>query len=242
MKRKYTELASSSNVVQLAGENDDADGSGLNNIVLRGLTTSCDGVHLAGQCNDADDVDGSDSINTLQAIVNIKDIAVPRVLKPLVGSLDKSLRGVGYTGIDQEEDYKLSLAYQEYVRWRQRHSLHELDKTHASRTYRCLEGLLAVYHPYAQVACFSRRYTRAEEAYRLFCETMVPLEQLANRLRLSQERASLLLAAAVRDRQQTEQSDFLPHAQRYINELAAMTFDDFQTSSSSGSSPNIHTS
>ena len=91
-----------------------------------------------------------------------------------------------------------------------------------------------MYHPYVEVAGLSKRYTRAEEAYSLFCETTVPLEQLADKLKLSQERALLLLATAVRDRQQTEVSSFLPHGQRYIDELAALTFNDFQPSSSSG--------
>ena len=112
--------------------------------------------------------------------------------------------------------------------------MREIDKTHASRVYKCFQGLLAVYHPDVEVAWFSKRYTRAEEAYRLFCETMVPHEQLLARLNLSQEKALLLLATAVRDRQQTDPADFLPHAQRYINELAKMTFTDFQASSSSG--------
>ena len=56
---------------------------------------------------------------------------------------------------------------------------------------------------------------------------MMPLEQLASKLQLPVPYALLLIATAVRDRQQTELVDLLPHAQRYINELAAMTFDEF---------------
>ena len=55
------------------------------------------------------------------------------------------------------------------------------------------------------------------------------MEQLGAKLQLSQDKALLFLAAAVRDRQQADVSAFLPYAQRYINELAAMTFSDFQT-------------
>ena len=203
---------------------DHVDGSGPSSIVQPELTTSSGVAQLSGESNDADHVDGSGPSNTVQPVVNIKDIAVPRVLKPLARSLANSIKAFGYTGIDQEEYYKLSMAYQDYVEWRQRQNMHELDRTHANGIYRCLKGLLAVYHPDVQSACFSKRCTRAEEAYRLFCETTVPLQQLADKLKLSQERALLLLATAARDRQQTEVSAFLPHAQRYINELAAMTF------------------
>ncbi len=233
MKRKHTELTTSSGVVQLAGESNDADhveGSGPSNIVQPELTNSNGVVQLAGESNDADHVDGSGPSNTVQPGVNIKDLAAPRVLKPLARSLANSIGAFGYAGIGQEEDYKVSVAYQDYVEWRQRHNMHELDRTHANRIYRCFQGLLAVYHPDVHVAWFSKHYTRAEEAYRLFCETScVPLAQLSDKLKVSQDRAMILLAKAVFNRQQTEESPFLsaflPHAQRYINELAAMTFN-----------------
>ena len=178
--------------------------------------------------------DGSELAMVWQPVANIKDIEIPRVLKPLARILANSIKAFGYTGPEQDENYPVSAAYKDYVEWRRRKGMHELDRTCTTKTYRCLQGLLAVYHPDVEVAWFSNRlsYTRAEEAYSLFCEDTTALEQLGAKLHVSQERALRLLATAVRDRQQADVSAFLPYAQRYINELAAMTCDDSQAPNS----------
>ena len=225
-------LDQSSGIVQPAGKSNDAsliDRSAPSKIVQPEITISSGAVQPAGGRNDADHVDGSGPSSTVQPVVNIKDITIPQVLKPLARSLAYSINAFGYTGIDQEENYSVSDAAHTYVEWRRRKGMQELDRTSKSNIYRCFQGLLAVYHPDVEVAWFSKPYTRAEEAYSLFCEDTTALEQLGAKLHVSQERALLFLATAVRDRQQADVSAFLPYAQRYINELAAMTFVDFQT-------------
>ena len=172
----------------------------------------------------------------VQLVVNIKDVEIPRVLKPLARILANSIKAFCCTGLEQDENYKVRSAYYEYVEWRRRKGMQEPDRTCTNKLYRCFQGLLAVYHPDVEVAWFSKqRKQRAEEAYSLFCEDTTALEQLGAKLHVSQEKALLLLATAVRDRQQADVSAFLPYAQRYINELAAMTFSDFQRSGDSHS-------
>ena len=83
------------------------------------------------------------------------------------------------------------------------------------RVYNVLQGLLALYHEEVPVAWFRNgkiNAARAEKLYVAYCQNALPLTQLLND-------SMIHLAWAIREQQQSREGHFLPHAQRYLEEL-----------------------
>ena len=84
--------------------------------------------------------------------------------------------------------------------------------------YNVLLGFLAIYHEEVPVQHFRDskiNAAKAKELYVAYCQNAVPLTQLR---RYDRER----LAWAIREQQQSGEGHFLPHAQRYLEELKAL--------------------
>ena len=84
------------------------------------------------------------------------------------------------------------------------------------RVLHVLQGFLAVYHPEVPAAWFRDgkiNAARAEKLYAAYCQNALPLTQRLN------DDTLLHLAWAIREQQQSREGHFLPHAQRYLEEL-----------------------
>ena len=84
------------------------------------------------------------------------------------------------------------------------------------RVYNVLQGFLAVYHPEVLAAWFRDgkiNAARAENLYVAYCQNALPLTQSLN------DSTLVHLAWAIREQQQSREGHFLPHAQRYLEEL-----------------------
>ena len=84
------------------------------------------------------------------------------------------------------------------------------------RVLHVLQGFLAVYHPEVPVAWFRDckiNAARAEKLYARYCQNALPLTQRVA------DSTLLHLAWAIRRQQQSREDHFLPHAQRYLEEL-----------------------
>ena len=83
------------------------------------------------------------------------------------------------------------------------------------RVYNVLQGVLAMYHEEVPVAWFRNgniNVARAEKLYVAYCRNAIRLGQLG-------EVHLIHLAWAIREQQQSREGHFLPHAQRYLEEL-----------------------
>jgi hypothetical protein len=171
---------------------------------------------------------------------------MPRALVPYQKSLTRSInaRGVHPGSINVSGDlaydeslfdvaddltddrFRLKCAFDDLVQWRTRKSLPEFDKTQTSLVYQVFKGLLAIYHATLPVAwadaCSARKIERARQVYKTYCEDAVPLGQLGQAREISQANAMDLLALAIHEQQQIEEEHFRLHAQRYLDELAAL--------------------
>ena len=146
---------------------------------------------------------------------SVADLIIPRVLVPIKKALTVSIEAFDPYGNFDDEEFKAALAYSTYAEWRRTKSLPELPKVQMVRVYNVLQGLFAMYHEEIPVAWFRTgniNVERASELYDTYCR---------NRLRLGQleERALIHLAWAIREQQQSGEGHFLPHAQRYLEEL-----------------------
>ena len=84
------------------------------------------------------------------------------------------------------------------------------------RVLHVLQGFLAVYHPEVPVAWFRDckiNAARAEKLYVAYCQKALPLTHSLN------DSTLVHLAWAIREQQQSREGHFLPHAQRYLEEL-----------------------
>ena len=81
--------------------------------------------------------------------------------------------------------------------------------------YKVLLGFLAMYHEEVPVAHFRDskiNAAKAKELYVAYCQNAVPLTHL-------RPSDMVHLAWAIREQRQRGEGDFLPHAQRYLEEL-----------------------
>ena len=84
--------------------------------------------------------------------------------------------------------------------------------------YKVLLGFLAMYHEEVPVAHFRDskiNAAKAKELYVAYCQNAVPLTHL-------RPSDMVHLAWAIREQRQRGEGDFLPHAQRYLEELKAL--------------------
>ena len=101
-----------------------------------------------------------------------------------------------------------------------------------------IQGFLAMYHPEVPVAWFREgqiNAAKAEEFYVAYCDFAVPLTQLQNCKLIKPHNVKLdyamrHLAWAIRQRgtsgrMHRGEGHFLPHAQRYLEELKALFCD-----------------
>ena len=143
---------------------------------------------------------------------SVADLIIPPELVPCKKALTASIEACGSF---DEDEFKVAMAYTTYMDWRRTKSLPELPKVQMVRVYNVLQGFLAMYHEEIPVAWFRTgkiNVERAKELYDTYCR---------NRLRLGQLEGGALihLAWAIREQQQSGEGHFLPHAQRYLEEL-----------------------
>ena len=143
---------------------------------------------------------------------SVADLIIPPELVPTKKALTVSIKACGSF---DEDEFKTAMAYTNYAEWRRTNSLPELPKVQKHRVYNVLQGFLAMYHEEVPVAWFRTgkiNVVRAKKLYETYCR---------NRLRLGQlDGGSLIhLAWAIREQQQSGDGHFLPHAQRYPEEL-----------------------
>ena len=142
----------------------------------------------------------------------VADLIIPPELVPIKKALTVSIKACGSF---DEDEFKTAMAYTNYAEWRRTNSLPELPKVQKHRVYNVLQGFLAMYHEEIPVAWFhtgKNNVERAKKLYDTYCR---------NRLRLGQLEGGALihLAWAIREQQQSREGHFLPHAQRYLEEL-----------------------
>ena len=145
----------------------------------------------------------------------VADLIIPPELVPIKKALTVSIEAFDSYGKFNDGEFKTAIAYLTYAEWRRTKSLPELPKVQMVRVYKVLQGLFAMYHEEIPVAWFRTgkiNVERARELYDTYCR---------NRLRLGQleEGALIHLAWAIREQQQSGEGHFLPHAQRYLEEL-----------------------
>ena len=142
----------------------------------------------------------------------VADLIIPPELVPIKKALTATIEA---SGNFDEHEFKVAIAYTTYAEWRRTKSFPELPRVQQSRVYNVLQGLLAMYDEEVPVAWFRTgkiNVVRAKKLYETYCR---------NRLRLGQLEGGALihLAWAIREQQQSGEGHFLPHAQRYLEEL-----------------------
>ena len=90
--------------------------------------------------------------------------------------------------------------------------------------YYALRGRLAVSHPDVDSACWGGiPLEKSDALYRAFCQGSLPFAALGQAFLVSEAHAGKLLAYAIREQQsQSDGKAFLPHAQRYLEELCTL--------------------
>ena len=145
----------------------------------------------------------------------VADLNIPRVLGPIKKAFTVSIEAFDPYGNFDDEEFKAALAYRTYAEWRRTKSLPELPQVQRGRVYNVLQGFLAMYHEEVPVVWFRNgriNAARAEKLYVAYCRNAIRLGQLG-------EVHLVHLAWAIREQQQNGKRQFLPHAQRYLEEL-----------------------
>ena len=143
------------------------------------------------------------------------DLIIPRELVPIKKALTESIEA---SGDFDEEEFKLTGPYSRYAEWRRNKSLLELPKVQRDGVYNVLLGFLAIYHEEVPVQHFRDskiNAAKAKELYVAYCQNAVPLTHL-------RPSDMVHLAWPIREQRQRGEGDFLPHAQRYLEELKAL--------------------
>ena len=142
----------------------------------------------------------------------VADLIIPRELEPMKEALTKSIEA---SGDFDEEDFKLRGAYCIYAEWRRIKSLLELSRLQQGLVYDVLRAFLAIYHaeiPAAQFRDSTINAAKAEALYVAYCQNAIPVRQL-------RPYDMVHLAWAIREQQRRGKGHFLPHAQRYLDDL-----------------------
>ena len=146
---------------------------------------------------------------------SVADLIIPPELVPIKKALTVSIEAFDPYGNFDDEEFKAAIAYSTYAEWRRTKSLPELPKVQRGRVYNVMQGFLAMYHEEIPVAWFRTgkiHVERAKELYDTYCRNRVCVGQF-------EEGALKHLAWAIREQQQSGKGHFLPHAQRYLEEL-----------------------
>ena len=160
----------------------------------------------------------------------VADLIIPPELVPIKKAVTATIEA---SGNFDEHEFKVAIAYTTYAEWRRTNSLPELTQMQKLHVYIVFQGFLAMYHPEVRVAWFHEgkiNAAKAEEFYMAYCDFAVPLTQLQNcKLtkphNVKSEYAMRHLAWAIRKQQHSGEGHFLPHAQRYLEELKAVFCD-----------------
>ena len=145
-------------------------------------------------------------------ISSVADLIIPPELVPIKKAVTATIET---SGNFDEPEFKVAIAYTTYAEWRRTKSLPELPKVQRGRVYNVLQGFLAMYHEEVPVVWFRNgniNAARAEKLYVAYCRNAIRLGQLG-------EVHLVHLAWAIRKQQQSGKGEFLPHAQRYLEEL-----------------------
>ena len=145
----------------------------------------------------------------------VADLIIPRELVPIKKALTESIEA---SGDFDEEEFKLTGPYSRYAEWRRNKSLLELPKVQQRLVYDVFRAFLAMYHEEVPVQHFHDskiNAAKAKELYVAYCQNAVPLTHL-------RPSDMVRLAWAIREQQQRGEGHFLPHAQRYLEELKAL--------------------
>ena len=160
----------------------------------------------------------------------VADLIIPPELVPIKKAFTATIEASG--NLDEHE-FKVGIAYTTYMEWRCTKSLPELAQMQQRHMCIVFQGFLAMYHPEVRVAWFHEgkiNAAKAEEFYMAYCDFAVPLTQLQNCKwtkphNAKSEYAMRHLAWAIRKQQHSGEGHFLPHAQRYPEELNALFCD-----------------
>ena len=160
----------------------------------------------------------------------VADLIIPPELVPIKKALTATIEASG--NLDEHE-FKVAIAYTTYAEWRCTKSLPELTQMQQRHMCIVFQGFLAMYHPEVRVPWFHEgkiNAAKAEEFYMAYCDFAVPLTQLQNCKwakphNAKSEYAMRHLAWAIRKQQHSGEGHFLPHAQRYLEELNALFCD-----------------
>ena len=157
----------------------------------------------------------------------VADLIIPPELVPIKQALTATIK---VSDNFDEHEFKVAIAYTTYAERRRTNSLPELTQMQKRLVYIVFQGFLAMYHPEVRVTWFHEgkiNAAKAEEFYVAYCDFAVSLTQLQNSKlikphNVKSEYAMRHLAWAIRRQQHSGEGRFLPHAQRYLEELKAL--------------------
>ena len=159
-------------------------------------------------------------------ISSVADVIIPPELVPIKKAVTATIET---SGNFDEHEFRVAIAYTTYAEWRRTNSFPKLIQKQRGHVDMVIQGFLAMYHPEVRVAWFREgkiNAAKAEEFYVAYCEFAVPLTQLRRTVpTVKSEYAMRHLAWAIRKQQHSGEGHFLPHAQRYLEELKTVFCD-----------------